>query len=87
MKELCQWVQEKYPSIDLEVVLDEDNTVRGLYFQDQGTKTAFERFLEVILMDATHKTNTQDMPLYTVLCIVLYTLGVGKFFHMLKFDL
>ena len=36
----------------------EDNTVRGLYFQDQEMRTAFERFPEVILMDATHKTNS-----------------------------
>ena len=45
LKELCQWVQEKYPSIYLEAVLDEeDNTARGLYFQYQEMKTAFERF-------------------------------------------
>ena len=31
--------------------------------------TAFDRFPDVLLMDATHKTNNRDMPLYTLLTI------------------
>ena len=60
-------MEDKYPSLSLEVVLNEkDNTVRGLYFQVQEMRTAFERLSEVIRMEATHNTNSQDMSMYTL---------------------
>ena len=55
-------------SMKMEIVL-EDNTVVGIFFQDPQMMSAFDRFPEVVLMDATYKTNNQDMPLYTMLCI------------------
>ena len=68
VEDLCKWVVEKYPSMKLEVVL-EDGTVVGLFFQDPQMMSAFDRFPEVVLMDATYKTNNQDMALYMMLCI------------------
>ena len=40
----------------------------GIFMQDPETAAAFDWFPEVLLMDATHKTNTRDMPLYKLLC-------------------
>ena len=37
--------------------------------QDAEMKSQFERFPETVLMDATHKTNNLDMPLYTMATI------------------
>ena len=65
---VCNWVTDKYPHMKMEIVL-EDNTVVGIFFQDPQMMSAFDRFPEVVLMDATYKTNNQDMPLYTMLCI------------------
>ena len=70
VQNLCEWAEAKYPSLYMELAVDpEDSTVCGIFMQDPQMVSAFDRFPEVILMDATHKTNQQDMPLYTLLCI------------------
>ena len=52
----------------MEIVLEE-GTVVGVYFQDPQMMGAFGRFPKVVLIDATFKTNNQDIPLYTMLCV------------------
>ena len=52
----------------MEIVLEE-GTVVGVYFQDPQMMGAFDRFPKVVLIDATYKTNNQDIPLYTMLCV------------------
>ena len=69
VKSLCEWAEAKYPSLYMELAVEEgESTVCGIFIQDPEMVAAFQRFLEV-LMDAMHKTNTKDMLLYTLLCI------------------
>ena len=46
-----------------------DDLCDGIYMQDAEMKSQFERYPETVLMDATHKTNNLDMPLYTMAII------------------
>ena len=41
-----------------------DGTMTGLYYQDRHMMRMFERYPEVILMDATYNLNNNRMPLY-----------------------
>ena len=59
---LCDWVKQKNPSLKVQVVLEETGTVAAIFFQDPPLMAFFGQFPEIILMDATHKTNNQDMP-------------------------
>ena len=47
----------------------DENIVTGIYIQDPQMKSGFSRFPEVLLVDATHKTNDRVMVLYKLLCI------------------
>lgn len=42
----------------------ESNTVTGIFLQDAENMSSFSRFQEEVLLDATQKTNKQEMPLY-----------------------
>ena len=55
--------------MDHHFLLDENEVVQGLYIQDAMMKDKFQKFPEVILVDSTHKTNLNDMPLFVILCI------------------
>ena len=50
-------------------VTDENDHIQGIYMQDETMKTTFEKFPEVILLNATHKTNDLRMPLYLMLTV------------------
>jgi zinc finger SWIM domain-containing protein 3 len=67
--ELAVFLQSNYPRLDTEIVLNEQNQVVGIYLQDCDMKEMFRRFPEVMLVDATHNTNTHDMPLYVLMCV------------------
>ena len=69
VRALADFVQEEYPSLDTEFVIDENGHVNGIYMQDQEMKSIFQRFPEVILADATHKTNTQEMPFFAMMAV------------------
>ena len=44
------------------MVLDEESdVVVGMFLQDPQMMTAFDRFPEVLLIDATHKPNQKDI--------------------------
>ena len=49
--------------------LTEENQLKVIYFQDEEMKKAFEQYPEVILVDATYKTNDLRMPPYLILTI------------------
>ena len=44
--------------------LTEENQLKGIYFRDEEMKKAFEQYPEVILVDASYKTNDLRMPPY-----------------------
>ena len=70
VKSLCEWAETMYPSLYMELAVEEgESTVCGIFMHDPEMVATFQRFPEVLFMDATHKKNTQDMPLYTLLSI------------------
>ena len=66
---LADWFKENHPSLDTEFVLDDQQMVQGIFLQDSIMRSTFSKFPEVILADATHKTNEHDMPFYVLLVI------------------
>ena len=66
---LADWIKAEYPALKTHYVKDSNDIITGIFFQDPQMESAFQRFPEVILADATHKTNDQGMVLYTLLCI------------------
>ena len=66
---LTEYLKENYPSLETEYVINDSNTVTGIFIQDAEMKSSFSRFPEVILLDATHKTNNLQMPFYGMMCV------------------
>ena len=51
------------------VVNEDDNTLIGIFIQEIEMQHVFDKFPEVLLVDATHKTNDMDFPLYSAVVI------------------
>jgi len=51
----------------VEVTVDSDNVLSGIYFQDAYMVENYKRFPEMLFVDATHKLNELRMPLYVLL--------------------
>ena len=69
VKNLSEWIKSQFPALHTTFVQDEEGVVLGIFMQDNEMCSAFDRFPEVLLIDATHKTNDQGMPLYTIINI------------------
>ncbi|XP_055955235.1 zinc finger SWIM domain-containing protein 1 isoform X2 [Patella vulgata] len=48
----------------LEVLADEDGTLRAIYYQDEVMKKKYDLFPELIIADATYKLNDMRMPVF-----------------------
>ena len=51
----------------VEVTVNSDNVLSGIYFQDAYMIENYKRFPEMLFIDATHKLNELRMPLYVLL--------------------
>ena len=51
----------------VEVTVNSDNVLSGIYFQDGYMIENYKRFPEMLFIDATHKLNELRMPLYVLL--------------------
>lgn len=61
---------EKYDGIVADIMLSEEtNTLEGIFIQDQRMQNYFERYPEVVIMDATYKLNDRRMPLFVMVII------------------
>lgn len=49
VKQLAQWIEQTYPHLDTEFVINEQDVLTGLFMQDSEMKSTFERFPEVSL--------------------------------------
>ena len=67
LQDIADFLQSK-PNITTEYVIN-DNTLSGIFIQDKEMKKVFEMYPEVVLVDATHKTNNLDFPLYALVVI------------------
>ncbi|VDI04173.1 zinc finger SWIM domain-containing protein 3 [Mytilus galloprovincialis] len=47
--------------------ITENNKLQAIFFQDRHMRIAFDSYPEVILVDATYKTNSLRMPLYLII--------------------
>ena len=50
-----------------QAVVDDENQLLGIYYQDKAMKDAYDSFPEMIFIDATYKVNELKMPLYVML--------------------
>lgn len=55
---------------------DEEGEVNMIYIQLRDQRELYSKFPKVIQLDATHRTNKVDMPLYTI--IVKDNFGIGQ---------
>ena len=60
--DLSAWIKEEFPILRTEFVINQSNVMTGLFFQDN-----------LLLCDATHKTNVNGMPF----CALLVVNGEG----------
>jgi len=54
---------------DLAIETTDDGTVNVIYFQDADMKRFFDKYPELILLDATYKLTNVRMALYVMMCI------------------
>ena len=52
-----------------EVIVDEDNNFKGLVYQDEYMRSMYNKFPEMIMVDATYKLFDLRMPLYPLLAV------------------
>ena len=62
LEELVSFLNSHNLLVDF--IVDDDSTLIGIFVQDEQMKEMFNQFPEVLLADATHKTNRQRMPFY-----------------------
>ena len=54
-------------SVTLEVFVDKDENLRGIFYQNHSTKQLYAAFPEILLINATHKGNEIRVPLNSFL--------------------
>ena len=54
--DLAKWIADIYPSLTTKFEINK-NEMSGLFLQDAQMKSSCEKFPDVILIDATHKTS------------------------------
>ena len=57
------------PGSTTEVIIDKDDNFKGIFYQDKYMHNLFEKFPEMILVDATYKLLDLRMPVYLLMCI------------------
>ena len=53
---------------DVEILCDEDNTFKGILFQDKQMLDAFQAYPEIVFINATYKLLELGLPTYIMLC-------------------
>ena len=53
----------------VEVSHDDNNVLSCIYFRTKSWLNTFEKFPELILIDATYKLNNLNMPLYVIMVV------------------
>lgn len=59
----------KIPNARVKVVINDSNELTGIYFQDERMAKLFDKYPEVLLIDATYKLNNRGVPLFVLLVI------------------
>ena len=59
----------KQPGSITEVVIDNDDNFKGIFFQDSHMQGIYEKFPEVLLVDATYKLLDLRLPVFLLMCV------------------
>ena len=51
----------------VEIIVTKENEVNGIFYQDEQMRLMYDRFPEIVFVDATYKLNDLRMPLYLFL--------------------
>jgi len=51
------------------ILTDDSGLVTGIFFQDSPMKRFFDKYPELLLLDATYKLTNTHMPLHVMLCV------------------
>ena len=65
----CQILYINVSEPDLQLIVNVDCNVIGLFFQDGRMKNSFNNYPELLIMDATYKLTNVLMPVYVLLGI------------------
>lgn len=60
---------QKIPNARVRVAVDENNELLSIFFQDERMAMLFDKFPELILIDATYKLNKRRIPLFVILIV------------------
>ena len=50
----------------IEIIVTKENVINGIFFQDEEMRCMYDRFPEILFVDATYKLNDLRMPLSLV---------------------
>lgn len=53
----------------MEVIVDHDDTLNAIYYQDDIMKKTFNAYPDLLMLDATYKLNDLRMPVYILVCV------------------
>ena len=56
-----------YTGASVEVLVDQSNTLQGVFFQDQEMRDIFSAYPELVCVDATYKLLEPRFPVYVML--------------------
>jgi zinc finger SWIM domain-containing protein 3 len=59
----------KIPNARIKVSVNEDNELLGILFQDERMARIYEKYPELLLIDATYKLNNRRIPLFILLVV------------------
>lgn len=59
----------KIPNARIKVAVNENNELLGILFQDQRMARIYEKYPELLLVDATYKLNNRRIPLFILLVV------------------
>lgn len=69
LESLSKYIEDNLPGVSMQVKHNENKEVTSIFIQDGIMKENFHKYPEVILVDATHKLNRQNMPLYSIIVV------------------
>ena len=68
LKEIVEFLKGK-PGSTVEVVVDEENNFQSIFYQDTYMKTIYDKYPEIILVDAKYKLLELRFPIYIIMNI------------------
>ena len=68
MEEIIDFLKTKSGST-VEVIVDEENNFQSIFYQDTYMKTIYDKYPEIILVDATYKLLELRFPIYIIMNI------------------